>query len=336
MNTKTALRCGLQQICVVAFLLGLSFCLVRLELPRRQYASGLEPLQQVQRGSSPAFDLSNATIPVNEIQAGGPPKDGIPAISNPRTVAANQAKFLKKDDRVIGLSLQGHSRAYPISIMTQHEIVNDRVSEIPVAVTYCPLCDSAVVFDRRTPLGEREFGVSGLLYNSNVLMYDRAASESLWSQLKCEGVSGPAVGKKLSALPMELTTWAAWQSAHPDTDVLSIETGHKRNYRSNPYAGYFRQSELMFPVHPVSDVLPKKERVLGIWDESSALAVPVSAFGKKSGEVERVINGKKVVIAYDSETQTLRVASADQGLQWMNTFWFAWYAFRPTSEVVRN
>jgi len=99
---------------------------------------------------------------------------------------------------------------------------------------------------------------------------------------------------------MELTTWAAWQSVHPDTDVLSIETGHNRNYRSNPYAGYFRQSELMFPVHPVSDVLPKKERILGIWDESSALAVPVSAFGKKSGEVERPSAQLRRLFAIDS------------------------------------
>jgi len=166
-------------------------------------------------------------------------------------------------------------------------------------------------------------------------MYDRADTESLWSQLKCEGVSGPAVGQKLSALPMEVTTWEDWQARHPDTDVLSTNTGHQRNYRSNPYAGYFRQPNLMFPATPLSNALPLKEKIIGVWDEATALAIAVSAFGRKSGEIEKTINGKKVVVAFDAGTQTIRVASADDGLQWMNTFWFAWYAFRPQTELAR-
>ena len=290
--------------------------------------------QQIQHRQALPFDLSHANIPLNEIHSGGPPKDGIPAISNPATVARDQAGFLKKDERVIGVAIEGRARAYPISILNQHEIVNDRLGDTPIAVTYCPLCDSAAVFDRRTPLGEREFGVSGLLYNSNVLMYDRAETESLWSQMKSEGVSGPGAGEKLTVLPMELTSWEVWQARHPNTDVLSPETGYNRNYKANPYAGYFRQPNLMFPAKPQSNAMPLKERVLGIWDETKALAIPVSVFGRQSTQLEKEINGKKIVIAFDASDQTVRIVSADEGLQWVNSFWFAWYAFRPQTEVV--
>jgi hypothetical protein len=108
---------------------------------------------------------------------------------------------------------------------------------IPVVVTYCPLCDSSEVFDRRTEIGKREFGVSGLLYNNNVLMYDRGGQpESLWSQVMASGVSGPANTKSLNALPLEVTTWKDWRSRHPDTKVVSIETGHDREYHSRPSA----------------------------------------------------------------------------------------------------
>lgn len=291
-------------------------------------------LHQIQRRQALPFDLSQANIPLNEIHSGGPPKDGIPAISNPATVAREQADFLSKDERVIGVDIEGRARAYPISILNQHEIVNDRLGDTPIAVTYCPLCDSAVVFDRRTPLGEREFRVSGLLYNSNVLMYDRAETESLWSQIKSEGVSGPATAQKLMVLPMELTSWEAWQARHPHTDVLSSQTGYNRNYKANPYAGYFRQPNLMFPAKPQSNAMPLKERVLGIWGETNALAIPVSVFGHQSTQLEKEINGKKIVIAFDASDQTVRIVSADEGLQWVNSFWFAWYAFRPQTEVV--
>jgi hypothetical protein len=249
---------------------------------------------------------------------------------------AASAGFVQPRDRVVGVLIGGHSRAYPIAILTQHEIVNDRLGEIPIAVTYCPLCDSVVVFDRRTPLGDLEFGVSGLLYNSNVLMYDRSRRTSLWSQLKAKGVSGPAADISLKTLPMELTTWKSWADRHPTTDVMAERTGFSRNYRRNPYATYFRQPQLMFPVQPIDNRLPTKEVVLGIWDETTALAVPLASFGGRSRQIEQVINGKRVVIAYTAKDQTIRVVSADDGVSWANAFWFAWAAFHPETEVLGN
>ncbi|WP_417737104.1 DUF3179 domain-containing protein [Rosistilla oblonga] len=292
----------------------------------------VQPVQLRAQGGI-GFDLRQATIPVQEIRSGGPPKDGIPSLSNPRMVSAAEATYLRANDRVIGVVSGRETRAYPLAILNYHEIINDRIGELPIAVTYCPLCDSAVVFDRRTPLGELEFGVSGLLYNSNVLMYDRSDTESLWSQLKGEGVSGPGARMKLTVLPMELTTWAAWKNRNPKTTVLSHETGHRRNYQGSPYTRYFNQPNLMFPVKPISNSLPLKESVLGVWDDANAIAIPISAFGGKSVEIEKSLGSRKFTVAFDVEDQTIRVIKADAGIQWMNTFWFAWYAFRPETEI---
>jgi hypothetical protein len=244
------------------------------------------------------------------------------------------ADYLGQDDRVIGVARGQEARAYPLKILDYHEIVNDRVNDEPVAVTYCPLCDSAAVFDRRTPLGEREFGVSGLLYNSNVLMYDRSGqAESLWSQIKAEGVSGPGAQSKLKALPVELTTWGDWRLRNPHAVVLSPQTGHSRDYRRDPYVGYFQRPGLMFPAQPTSDRLPTKERVLGVWTGTAARAYPISAFGRDPVRVVDKVGGKQVVIEFIPVAQSIRVADADEGVEWMYSLWFAWYAFHPNTEI---
>jgi hypothetical protein len=296
---------------------------------------GVGSAQPVQlSGSPPAFDLRTLVVDKREILSGGPPKDGIPALTNPRFIKAADAGYLRPDDRVIGLVIGEDARAYPLAILNYHEIVNDTVGKTPVAVTYCPLCDSAVVFDRRTPLGEREFGVSGLLYNSNLLMYDRGGKpESLWSQVKTQGVSGPAANKGLTTLPLELTTWKDWSSRYPGTAVLSTQTGYRRDYASNPYADYFQRKDLMFPAKPSSDKLPAKSRVLGVWTDNSARAYPESAFSRDHIRITQELDGKNFTIQYNPDARSLRVAEADDGIRWMYSFWFAWYAFRPETEV---
>lgn len=289
-----------------------------------------------QQPAGTTFDLSDISIPKNEIRGGGPPKDGIPAISSPALVDAKDASFLNDNDRIVGITFEGNSRAYPIAILTQHEIVNDVVGQTPVAITYCPLCDSVVVFDRRTPLGEKEFGVSGLLYNSNVLMYDRSEKESLWSQMLKKGVSGPGKGVKLKVLPMELTSWSAWKSQHPKTDVISTETGHRRDYSRNPYARYFKQSALMFPVKPTNATLPLKEPVLAVWDESESVVIAVSLFKRnKQASYSGSLNGKSFQVERDAKANALRITSADEGLSWLNAYWFAWYAFHPNTKIAK-
>ncbi len=291
-------------------------------------------VQYAQGQRRPAFDFSAITVPVNEIHGGGPPKDGIPALTNPRFVTARGATYLRSEDRVIGVVASNQAKAYPLKILNYHEIVNDRVGDLPVAVTYCPLCDSCSVFDRRTKLGPREFGVSGLLYNSNVLMYDRGGRpESLWSQVMAEGISGPGARTSLNALPLELTTWENWRSRYPNTTVLSTETGHRRDYNRSPYGSYFSTSQLMFPVKPSSNLLPTKSRVLGVWTDSVAKAYPESFFVQGRQRIEEKLGGKRIVIEYNPVAKSLRIVEADDGVHWMYSLWFAWYAFHPETAV---
>jgi len=289
-----------------------------------------------EKAGKSALDFSHCVVPLDEVRPGGPPKDGIPALTDPAFVEADQADYLGPEDRVIGVAYGKEAKAYPLKILNYHEIANDTVGDVPVAVTYCPLCDSAAVFDRRTPLGVREFGVSGMLYNSNVLMYDRGdKQESLWSQMMGEGISGAAAHAKLQALPLVLTTWKDWRERHPATQVLSDETGHNRPYGKSPYAGYFGSPDLMFDASPTSDRLPLKTRVLGVWNKESARAYPIPAVAQCEAEfpLPQELGEASFQIAYDPESESLRVLEAEDGIQWVYAFWFAWYAFHPETEV---
>ncbi|MDA1179200.1 MAG: DUF3179 domain-containing (seleno)protein [Planctomycetota bacterium] len=287
-----------------------------------------------QRPSGERFDLSSTVVDIQDIRAGGPPKDGIPALSRPGHIKGSVADYLKLHDRVIGVVSGNAARAYPLRILNYHEIVNDTIGKTPIAVTYCPLCDSAAVYDRRTPLGEREFGVSGLLFNSNVLMYDRRGTpESLWSQVRTTGISGPGADRRLTALPCELTTWESWLVRVPDTLVLSIETGHQRDYLRNPYDEYFTNQELMFPVSPANPILSNKERILGVWVGNQFRAFPESAFPQDTNRITEVLADKSITVEFDRKNQTLRVVRADDDISWLYSFWFAWYAFHPDTTV---
>ncbi|MEM9657004.1 MAG: DUF3179 domain-containing protein [Planctomycetota bacterium] len=281
-----------------------------------------------------AFDLGELTIPRERVMSGGPPKDGIPALSSPKAIAPSSAVYLEPDDRVVGFAANGESRAYPIKILNYHEVINDVVGGVDVAITYCPLCDSALAFDRRTSSGVREFGVSGLLFNSNVLMYDRTdMTESLWSQLSARGVSGPGAKERMPSLPLELTTWSDWQARHPSTKVVSPYTGYRRDYSRSPYGAYLDSLGLMFPVEPVSDRLPAKQPVLGVWTEDAARAYPLSAFSEDRLIVEDNLGGQSVKLVFSPEANALRIVEAGESVSWAYSLWFAWYAFHPETDL---
>ena len=168
------------------------------------------------------------------VRSGGPPKDGIPPIDEPRFVAANEARFLSDDSVVFGIVQAGEARAYPQLVLVWHEIVNDRFADGSLAVTYCPLTGSAVGFRGTAPGGEAySFGTSGDLVNLNVLMYDRQ-TDSRWPQLLGQAISGPSLGTTLEEVPLEWTTWGRWRGTHPATAVLSTDTGHLRSYGRDP------------------------------------------------------------------------------------------------------
>ncbi len=282
------------------------------------------------------FDLAGSAIPVEQILAGGPPRDGIPAIDRPRFVAAAEAGRLRPDDRVLGLVLRGEVRAYPVAIMNWHEIVNDRIGGQAVVVTYCPLCGSGIAY--RAEFGGRSyrFGVSGLLYNSDVLLYDRQ-TESLWSQLMNRAVSGPMRGRELEMLPLEHTSWADWRARHPATEVLSFETGYRRDYGRDPYRTYRQQAGTMFPLSHSDRRYDDKTWVLGVRIGREAVVYPFPELQRSPGHrLQDQVGGKALTIVYDPAHGTARATDADGRIvPSVSAYWFAWMAFHPDSRVYR-
>lgn len=278
------------------------------------------------------FDLSNSSINTKSIFSGGPPRDGIPSIDNPRFIDIKDVNFLKDDDIVIGLVRGNTARAYPTRILVWHEIVNDIISKDAVAVTYCPLCGTAMVFDRNVNGKLRSFGVSGLLYQSDVLMYDRE-TQSLWSQLAMKAVTGPENGNKLTWLPSEHLTFRAWKKKYPHGQVLSTDTGYQRNYKAQAYESYFASDSPMFPVPENRNDLPDKEWVIGIIINGKAKAYPVKAL--PSGKpVNDSIAGESLEILYDAQSKHTRVKDLQgKTIPSVSVFWFAWQAFYPGTGV---
>ena len=282
------------------------------------------------------FDLSDSLVPAGQIHLGGPPRDGIPALDRPRFVAAAAADFLGDDDRVLGLLHNGRAKAYPIAILNWHEVVNDRFGSRPVAITYCPLCGTGAAFAAEAGERRLKFGVSGLLYNSDVLLYDRE-TESLWSQLRMQAISGPAKGQRLQPLPLNHTTWRAWRAEHPDTLVLSTDTGFQRDYGRDPYAGYSGAYSLYFPVAALSRRYHPKERVLGLAVDGRYKAYPFTELARNAQpEVVDDFAGQRLRIRFDRASQSARALdSAGHQLPAVTGYWFAWYAFHPDTEVYR-
>ncbi|MGH1462217.1 MAG: DUF3179 domain-containing protein [Neptuniibacter sp.] len=286
-------------------------------------------------GPDNGFDLSNSTIPKQLILPGGPARDGIPAIDSPRFESAAVVDWLEDEDQVLSISINNEHRAYPISILNWHEIVNDRIGSQSVVISYCPLCGTGMAFNSQVQGETLDFGVSGLLYNSDVLLYDRQ-SESLWSQLKHEAVSGPSVGAKLEHLPMSQLTWAEWKQRYPTGQVLSRDTGFLRDYSRSPYGDYNQSLVLYFPVEFLSQRYHPKERVLGVEVAGKYRAYPFSELAKSGGgELSEIFNGRELRIKYNSESRTGEVIDEKNSQLWptVNAFWFAWFTFHSDTSV---
>lgn len=218
-------------------------------------------------------------IELDELQSGGPGKNGIPSINNPRFVAADRARrWLKPVEPVISVSLNGRTKAYPLQILIWHEIVNDRIGETAIAVTFCPLCYSAIVFDRTIDGRAYSFGVSGMLRHSDMVMYDRR-TETLWQQLSGRAIVGDLVGKTLKQLPAQIISFEQFRKAYPDGLVLSRQTGFRRRYGENPYAGYddIKRSPFLFRGKTDGRLKPMEKVIaLTIGDRSKAYPYSIS------------------------------------------------------------
>ncbi|AMC11817.1 hypothetical protein Lupro_11305 [Lutibacter profundi] len=236
-------------------------------------------------------------IPVSEVKDGGPGKDGIPSIDTPKFIDANDANanFLKDEDLVIGIVKNGEIRAYPHKILDWHEIVNDNFNDDFITINYCPLTGTAFGWNSFADGAKSTFGVSGLLYNTNLILYDRSTS-SYWSQLKLKCVNGILIGDEPLLENVVETNWKTWKALYPNTKVLSIDTGFSRDYNNYPYGDYKTNNDFfLFTASPSNDALPNKERVYAILDNDIS---KVYQFQKFSGGkvIKEVFNGKEYLV----------------------------------------
>jgi hypothetical protein len=329
------------------------------------------------------FDLSNSLVPLTGIAASGLPRDGLPVLDFPQLLTPAQAdslnrtphyKYLVPGDRVIGVALGGRARAYPISVMNWHEVVNDTLDGRPIVVTYSPLCDASVVFDRRLPLPVKApsgddprapgeslsarmasrrslgaevapdttalFSFSGLLYNSNLVIYDRRKDhhgESLWSQLQARAIAGPGSddGRRLQVLPCVVARWTDWRETYPETTVLKPELSRRERYQRDPYVHDYGSDLLRFPVEPLPPQgTPGYKTPCVIVGVDHRYAVyPLSLIAGKAGGggIWETRQGEQPLrFTFRDRPPTVWVdAPGDADAEVIYSFWYAWYACRP-------
>jgi hypothetical protein len=243
-------------------------------------------------------DFSKYTVPLSEIVSGGPPKDGIPAIDEPKFVSVDEAdSWLEDREPVVVVSRNRETKAYPLQILMWHEIVNDVVGGTPIAVTYCPLCNTALTFDRRIDGRILDFGTTGRLRHSDLVMYDRQ-TESWWQQAVGEAIVGEYAGKRLGFISSPLVSWKSFKIAYPTGHVLSRDTGFRRRYGDNPYLRY---DDLRGgPYRPFfggrTDArLPAMERVVAVDLGDESFAYPFSFLEEKRVVNDETTDGPIVV-----------------------------------------
>lgn len=294
-------------------------------------------------------DFSKQLVPLEEFQSGGPPKDGIPAIDVPHFTPAGDVDWLEGREPVIVVTVGDEARAYPIQILVWHEIVNDRIGDVPVAVTFCPLCNTAIVFDRRLDGDVLSFGTTGKLRESDLVMYDRT-TESWWQQFGGEALVGTLAGNELRQLPARIVSWEEFRNDYPTGLVLDKETGFVREYGANPYAGYDSvDSPPIFATRgDDDDRLPPKERVVYFEVGDEAFAVPFPSLVEKrsiavgTDEGELIVRWRpgvasaldEVTIAGGRDVGAASVLLGGEPVPFSEPFWFSVAALRPDIEIV--
>lgn len=277
-------------------------------------------------------DTTKKSVALADLKQGCPARDCIPSIDNPRFVSADAADHVADNAVIIGISYGGEHRAYPAQILDHHEIVNDTIGGEPIAITWCPLCGSAVGI-RRTINGEvTQFGVSGVLYNSDLVLYDRA-SATLWDQIEAKGIVGPLTDEHLDLVPVTMTRWSRWRSAHPESLVLSTDTGFTEDYSTDHYGEYRDSTRIVFPVSATDDRVHPKSVVFGFNLEGGAVAV-TEALLQKQGSYQHELKGVEHAITMH-EDGSVTLARGEETFEPIRVYWFAWYTFNPQTELLQ-
>lgn len=269
---------------------------------------------------------------LSKLMQGCPGKDCIPSLDKPKFESVSAAdRWLKPDDVIFSLNYKGESRAYPQRILNWHEIVNDVAAGDPIAITFCPLCGSALAFDRRVEGQVLEFGVSGKLKNNDLVMYDRQ-TDTLWQQITGEAIVGKLKGEKLKQISLDGLRWEQFVQENPQGKVLSRETGFSRDYSTYPYGTYEQDRETLFPVEGGPDeTIHPKSVVYGIEVLGRFKAYPEDKLKKQ--KVKDLVDNVAVEIADKNGDVTVKRLDTGEEIVPVRLFWFAWKAFHPETEL---
>ena len=279
------------------------------------------------------FKLTQADsdVPFDSLIQACPARDCIPSIDKPDFVPAGEVDYLREDDLVLTLTHNGVTRAYPPRILDHHEIVNDMFGTDPVAVSYCPLCGSGLAFDRRQNGQVLDFGVSALLHNSDLVMYDRQ-TESLWQQITGVAFAGKSRGGQLRSLPLSMVTWEAWRQQYPNSEVLTVDGIQTDRYLKDAYADYAESERLYMPVSSTDARLHPKRVIYGMEIGDRALAVDAEYLAGK-GSWSNEYEGQKLVLGLEAAGE-VEATLDGEAITIHRMYWFAWYSFHPTTALI--
>lgn len=260
--------------------------------------------------TTPTPPTSSWTIPSNLVVDGGPGKDGIPSIDSPVFELASADTDTRADMLVVGIRYNGETKAYPHDILNYHEVVNDGLTGTPFTLHYCPLTGTAMAWQGNASATDPTFGVSGLLYESNLILYDRQ-TDSHWSQMLEESVEGTRVGEVPARIQIIETTMFTWQAMYPDSQFLTRDTGHVREYDVSPYGNYNTHNLLLFPVSSEDNRLHIKERIIGIRSETDSKAYQIASFGSTTQAINDQFNNKPIVAVGNSSANIAAIYSRE-------------------------
>lgn len=301
------------------------------ELEEQLISEILTPAEQ-ERGIRVTDEGVKYLVDPSKVIGGGPPKDGIPSIDNPKFESVEEAdEWLSDGEDVLGFIYKGEKRVYPLQVMVWHEIVNDFVGEDPVLITYCPLCGSGIAYERVIDGEAVEFGTSGKLYNSNLVMYDRK-TDTYWAQIGGNAIIGELTGMQLTALSVDTVTWGEWKTAHPESKVLSKDTGILRPYGQDPYGDYYTNERLIAPVENSDSTVHPKTVIFGI--EINGAFKAYKEADLLEGSIEDTFNGVNLLVER-LDGGVVKITNTDTGEEIVKErdFYFAWYAFHPDTEL---
>jgi len=288
----------------------------------------------VTKDTEDGYQITNGvkhSVDIQKIINGGPTKDGIPSIDYPTFASIKEAnEYLTNDSLGISITIAGETRFYPYKILAWHELVNDNFGSQAILVSYCPLSGAGIVFDRTIDGEVIEFGVSGKLYKSNLVMYNRKGGESLWSQILGQAIAGELTGKKLNVISSIVILYGDWKKFYPDSKVLSKDTGYIRSYEKDPYFDYYRSDEVYFGVKFSDTRLKPKEYIIGIEINGT-----YKAYDKDSlsvGETKDLVANQNLIIVKDVVGR-ITISIGDQKVTFIESFWFAWIEIHPDTEL---